>query len=147
MRLVTPTGRGTALKACLLILHEVGYDVIVLPTVGDTGMSFQAVDNMPPVHPGELLRDELEALKMGAVEFAAYIGEPMSAVTDLLDEQRGISGLMALKLSRAFGTTPEYWLNLNDMYETKQALSTHALAIASIQPLRPHSPSGLGGQG
>lgn len=98
-------------------------------------MSFPAIDNLPPIHPGEFLRDELEALDMGAGKFAIYIGEPTSAVTEIINGEMGISGLMALKLSRAFGTTPQYWLNLQDMHDTKKALANNAASILSIRPL------------
>lgn len=98
-------------------------------------MSYPAIDNMPPIHPGEFLRDELDALDMSARKFAAYIGVPTNAVTEILNGRRGISALMALKLSRAFGTTFQYWLNLQNMYETKDALAKHATAIETIQPL------------
>jgi len=98
-------------------------------------MSFPAIDNLPPIHPGEFLRDELEALDMGAGKFAIYIGEPTSAVTEIINGKMGISGLMALKLSRAFGTTPQYWLNLQDMHDTKKALANNAASILSTRPL------------
>lgn len=98
-------------------------------------MSFPAIDNLPPIHPGEFLRDELEALGMSGRRFASYIGEPTSAVTEIVGGQRGISGLMALKLSRVFGTTPQYWLNLQNMHDTKDALAKYADSIELVHPL------------
>lgn len=98
-------------------------------------MSFPAIDNQPPINVGEFLRDELEAINMSVGKFATHIGEPGSVVTEIIDGTKGISGLMALKLSRAFGTTPQYWLNLQNMYETKDALAKYAGAIEMVRPL------------
>lgn len=83
-----------------------------------------AIDNLPPVHPGEILRDELAALNMSARKFAAHINVPPNAVTALLNGQRGVSAVMALRLGRALGTTPQFWLNLQDLYEVKLAKAT-----------------------
>lgn len=98
-------------------------------------MGLPAIDNLPPIHPGALLLDELEALGLAAEDFAVHIGEPTSAVTEIIDQRRGISGLMALKLGRVFGTTSQYWLNLQNMHDTKEALATHGHAIERVKPL------------
>lgn len=98
-------------------------------------MGFPAIDNLPPVHPGTLLLDELDALSMAAEEFAVHIGEPASSVRKIIDGKRRVSGLMALKLSRVFGTTSQYWLNLQNMYDTKDALAKHGHAIEKIKAL------------
>lgn len=95
-------------------------------------MSHPAIDNLPPVHPGDLLRDDLEALGMSARRFAAHIGVPPNAVTEILNGRRGISASMALRLSRAFGTDPRYWLNLQTLYETKVARAQMGDAIDAI---------------
>lgn len=86
-------------------------------------MGFPAIDGLPPTHPGEFLRDELEALGLSAAAFATSIGVSTKAVDEILDGQESISVLMAVRLSEAFGTTPQYWLNLQRMYEMKDALA------------------------
>lgn len=84
-------------------------------------MTYPAIDNLPPVHPGEILRDELEALSMSARKFADHIRVPPNAVTAILNGQRGITAQMALRLGQAFGTGAGYWMRLQDAYEEKCA--------------------------
>lgn len=98
-------------------------------------MSFPAIDKLPPVHPGEILRDELEALNLSARKFADHINVPPNAVTGLLNGDRGVSAQMALRLGRAFGTDARYWTNLQSLYETKRAEAEFGAAIAAITPL------------
>lgn len=98
-------------------------------------MSHPAIDNLPPIHPGELLRDDLEALGLSARRFADHIGVPPNAVTGLLNGSRGVSAQMALRLGRAFGTDARYWMNLQSLYETKRAEAEFGEAIAAITPL------------
>lgn len=100
-------------------------------------MSYLAIDKLPPVHPGEILRDELEALNLSARKFADHIGVPPNAVTGLLNGDRGVSAQMALRLGRAFGTDARYWMNLQSLYETKRAEAEFGDAIAAITPLPP----------
>jgi antitoxin HigA-1 len=78
-------------------------------------------DGLPAVHPGEILRDDLEALGMDASKFAAHIGVPPIALTTIIDGQRRISGRMAQRLAQALGTSAEYWLNLQQHYDQKAA--------------------------
>ena len=95
-------------------------------------------DNLPPIHPGLFLRDELEALGMSARAFAAHIGVPHNAVTGIMNGQRSISAQMAIRLGRAFGTTPRYWLNLQVIHDLKQAraaMPAEALDIRALIPV------------
>jgi addiction module HigA family antidote len=96
-------------------------------------MTYPAIDNLPPVHPGELLAQELAAIDYSARKFAAHIGVPANAVTGIVNGTRGISAEMALRLGRVFGTTAQYWMNLQSLYETKRALA--AVDIEAITPL------------
>ncbi|MFZ1110394.1 MAG: HigA family addiction module antitoxin [Rhodomicrobium sp.] len=86
-------------------------------------MRYTAIDNLPPVHPGEILKDELEALNMSARKFAEHIHVPPNAVTAILNGGRGVSAQMALRLGQAFGTGPGYWMRLQNIYEEKRARS------------------------
>jgi addiction module HigA family antidote len=79
------------------------------------------IDNLPAIHPGIFLRDELEALDLSARKFAGHIHVPHNAVTEIMNGERSISAQMAIRLGQAFGTTPQYWLNLQMIYDLKQA--------------------------
>jgi addiction module HigA family antidote len=96
-------------------------------------MSYPAIDNLPPVHPGEFLRDELEALDLSATKFAKHLRVPTNAITSILNGDRGITARMALRLSRAFGTSEQYWLNLQDIYAIKVARTE--INVSEIAPL------------
>lgn len=79
------------------------------------------IDRLPPIHPGSFLRDELEALGLSARKFAEHIRVPHNAVTEIMNGDRGISAQMAIRLGQAFNTTPQYWLNLQTIYDLKRA--------------------------
>ncbi|MEA3023404.1 MAG: antitoxin HigA, partial [Alphaproteobacteria bacterium] len=74
-----------------------------------------------PIHPGEHLADELKELKISAAELARQIDVPVNGVTAILNGQRGIMADTALRLGHWFGTSPEYWLNLQKLYELRLA--------------------------
>lgn len=96
-------------------------------------MSHQ-VDNLPPIHPGSFLRDELEALGLSARKFAEHIHVPHNAITGIMNGDRSISAQMAIRLGQAFGTTPQYWLNLQAIHDLKKAraeMPETALAFTS----------------
>jgi addiction module HigA family antidote len=99
-------------------------------------MSYQAADNLPPIHPGEILRDELEALSMSARKFAEHIKVPPNAVTAILNGERGVTAQMALRLGQAFGTGPGYWMRLQDIYEEKCARAELGAVLDGIAQLR-----------
>jgi addiction module HigA family antidote len=93
------------------------------------------IDNLPPIHPGRFLRDELEALGISARKFAEHIQVPHNAVTGIMNGERSISAQMAIRLGQAFSTTPQYWLNLQSIYDLKRAradMPAEALQIASF---------------
>ena len=77
---------------------------------------------MPPVHPGELLREEfLEPMGITAYQLAKDIGVPAPRVYDIVTEKRGISPDSALRLSRYFGMSEGYWINAQAHYEKELA--------------------------
>lgn len=98
-------------------------------------MSFPATDNLPPIHPGEFLRDDLDALGLSARRFAEHIGVPPNAVTEILNAERRVTAPMALRLAKAFGTDPRYWMTLQSLYETKKARAELGDALDAIKPL------------
>ena len=76
---------------------------------------------MRPVHPGEILRDEIDALGLSANALASALGVPVNRVTMILNGQRGVSADTALRLARYFGTTPQLWMNLQKTWELRRA--------------------------
>ncbi len=98
-------------------------------------MTFPAIDNLPAVHPGEFLADELTALGLSARKFARHVGVPPNAITMIIKGERGVSAEMAMRLGKAFGTGERYWRNLQTHYEAKIARAKMGEKIAAIQPL------------
>lgn len=78
-------------------------------------------NGMRPVHPGEVLREELAELGLSASVLSKALGVPVNRVTMILNGQRGVSADTALRLARYFGTTPQLWLNLQKTWELRQA--------------------------
>jgi addiction module HigA family antidote len=76
---------------------------------------------MRPVHPGEILREELVELGLSARAFAGELGIPVNRVTQILNGKRGISADTALRLARYFGSSAEFWMNLQSAYELRRA--------------------------
>ena len=79
------------------------------------------VDRLPAIHPGSILRDELETLGMSARKFAEHIHVPHNAITEIMNGERAISAQMAIRLGQAFNSTPQYWMNLQSIYDLKRA--------------------------
>jgi len=70
-----------------------------------------------PVHPGEVLRDELEEIGLTQTALAKHIGVLPKTVNEICRGKRGISAEMAMKLSKALGGSPQFWLNLQNSWE------------------------------
>ncbi len=88
-----------------------------------------------PIHPGETLREDLAALGMSAAELARRIEVPVNRVTQILNGRRSITGDTALRLGRFFGTSGEFWLNLQKLYELRRAEQKNGAAIAVLPTL------------
>jgi len=73
------------------------------------------------IHPGEHLAEQLEALKMSAAKLARQLKVPTNRITHILNGQRAITGDTALRLGHYFGTSAEFWLNLQKLYELRLA--------------------------
>lgn len=87
-----------------------------------------------PIHPGEILADELQEIEMAAVELADRIGVPNNRIYLILQGKRGITADTALRLGRFFGTGPEFWLNLQKSYELDVARIAIDDRLAEIVP-------------
>jgi antitoxin HigA-1 len=70
-----------------------------------------------PVHPGATLADELEARGMTAHAFALKLRVPANRITEIVNGKRGISAETALRLGRALGNSPEFWMRLQAAYD------------------------------
>ena len=78
-------------------------------------------NGMRPVHPGEILREQLDEPGLSANALSRALGVPVNRVTTVLNGQRGVSADTALRLARYFGTTPQLWLNLQKTWELRRA--------------------------
>jgi addiction module HigA family antidote len=88
------------------------------------------------IHPGEHLAEELDALEMSAAELARRLKVPTNRVTAILNGQRAISGDTALRLAHFFGTSPQFWLNLQNLYEIRLAEEKSGKAIKKLPSLK-----------
>ena len=73
------------------------------------------------IHPGEHLAEELTGLGLSAAELSRQIDVPVNRVTEIINGQRGVTADTALRLGHWFGTSPEFWLNLQSLYELRLA--------------------------
>jgi len=76
--------------------------------------------HLTPIHPGEVLKDELEELGITPAVLAEHIGVPPQAIDAICATDQGISAAIAMKLSRALGASPQFWLNLQNNWELSQ---------------------------
>src|SRR6202140_3848029 len=88
------------------------------------------------IHPGEHLAEQLEALKMSAAELARQLKVPTNRITHILNGQRAITGDTALRLGHFFGTSAEFWLNLQKLYELRVAERESGADIKELPRLR-----------
>ena len=89
-----------------------------------------------PIHPGEQLANELRELGMSAAELARQIDVPVNRVTGIINGQRAITADTALRLGHWFGTSPEFWLNLQKLYELRIAESEIGRKIVKLPTLK-----------
>jgi len=88
------------------------------------------------IHPGEHLAEELREVDMGAAELARRLGVPTNRVTEILNGRRAITGDTALRLAHFFGTTAEFWLNLQSLYELRVAEKKAGKSISRLPTLK-----------
>jgi antitoxin HigA-1 len=87
---------------------------------------------LPPLHPGEVLREEfLRPLGLSAYALAKALHVPVNRITAILAGERAISADTALRLARFFGTTPQFWINLQGAHDRELARSEHGALIAA----------------
>jgi addiction module HigA family antidote len=92
------------------------------------------------IHPGEHLAEELETLNMSAAELARQLKVPTNRITSIINGQRSITGDTALRLAHFFGTSPEFWLNLQALYDLRIAEQKAGKSISRLPKLRHREP-------
>jgi antitoxin HigA-1 len=88
------------------------------------------------IHPGEHLAEELGALDMSAAELARQIDVPTNRVTQILNGTRAITGDTALRLAHFFGTSAQFWLNLQSLYDLRLAQEKAGKSIKALPTLK-----------
>jgi len=86
----------------------------------------------PAIHPGEILKDELEELGVTPTELARQISVPANRISQILNGRRAITGDTALRLGHWFGNSPQFWLNLQSAYELRRAERAAGRQIAKL---------------
>lgn len=88
-----------------------------------------------PIHPGEHLAEQLEELEMSAAALARQMKVPTNRVTEILNGRRSVTGDTALRLGHFFATSPQFWLNLQAIYDLRLAERKAGAAIKSLPTL------------
>ena len=88
------------------------------------------------IHPGEHLAEELKELGMSAAELARQLDVPTNRVTEILNGRRAITGDTALRLAHFLGTTAEFWLHLQSLYEIRVAQKKAGKSIKELPTLK-----------
>lgn len=97
---------------------------------------------LPPVHPGEVLREEVMApIGLSANRLARELGIPASRVLEIVNGRRAISADTALRLGRYFDTSPQFWMNLQARYDLEIAREANGKAIERAIKPRQMAPS------
>ena len=93
------------------------------------------------IHPGEHLAEELNALGMSAAELARRLNVPTNRITGILNGQRAVTGDTALRLGHFFGTSPQFWLNLQSLYDLRLAEQKAGKSIKVLPTLKKQAPA------
>jgi antitoxin HigA-1 len=86
----------------------------------------------PTIHPGEILADELEELNVTPTELARQLSVPANRITQIIQGKRAVTGDTALRLGHWFGTSAQFWLNLQSAYDIQVAQSLAGDEIAKL---------------
>jgi len=92
--------------------------------------------SIPAIHPGEHLIEELSELNMSAAELARNLQVPTNRITEILNGRRSITGDTALRLGHFFGTSPQFWLNLQTLYDLRVAEARASNSIRMLPTLK-----------
>ncbi len=89
----------------------------LLTIINNCGRFHMIKTHITPVHPGEVLKDELEEIGITQTALAVHIGVLPKTINEICRGKRGISAEMAVRLSRSLGGSPQFWLNLQNNWE------------------------------
>lgn len=92
-----------------------------------------------PIHPGEVLSEELEQLGISPTELSRQIRVPANRISQIINGKRAITGDTALRLAHWFGTSPQFWMNLQALYDVRLAEQEAGTEIKRL-PTRPAKP-------
>lgn len=92
-------------------------------------------NGLPPIHPGEFLKEALEELGTSQAEFARVIRVSPMRVSHVINGTRPVTAELALLIGRAFGQSPQYWLNLQAAYDLKTAEQGIRGRLRTMRPL------------
>ena len=95
------------------------------------------------IHPGEHLAEQLKELGMSAAELGRRLKVPTNRITGILNGQRAITGDSALRLAHFFDTSPEFWLNLQKLYELRLAQQKAGAVISRLPTLAEREKAGV----
>ena len=99
-------------------------------------MSISAtVNGLPPVHPGELLQEILQVGEMSQAAFARAIDVSPMRISHVIREERPVTAELALRFGRAFGQSPQFWLNLQSDYDLKIAERRIKASLSKVRRL------------
>jgi addiction module HigA family antidote len=107
-------------RSCLNWREGNAYDIEIVDHHEEGRVTAQR-KRLPPVHPGELLGDELHEIGVSLNELARALRVPMNRISAIVSGKRAISVDAAMRLARYFGTSPQYWLNLQSAYDLEVA--------------------------
>jgi len=79
-------------------------------------------NKMKPIYPGEILKEELKELELSANAFAKFLSVPVNRITLILNKKRTVTADTALRFAKFFGTSPEFWLNLQTDFDLKMTI-------------------------
>ena len=88
------------------------------------------------IHPGRHLAEQLKVLGMSAAELGRQLKVPTNRITGIMNGERAVTGDSALRLAHFFGASPEFWLNLQKLYELRMAEAKAGAAIRKLPQLR-----------
>jgi len=94
-------------------------------------------NGLPPIHPGQFLREALEELNVSQAQFARGIGVAPMRISHVVKGNRPVTAELALLFGRALGQSPQYWLNLQATYDLKmaeQSIGSRLRAVAELAP-------------
>ncbi len=94
-------------------------------------------NGLPPIHPGEFLRETLGELGLTQAAFAAAIGVSPMRVSHVLKGSRPVTAELALLIGRALGQSPQYWLNLQTAHDLKVAEAAMKQSLKAVRELAP----------